>query len=482
MRLDNYYEIPPMAKTDSYKWSHFYQRPSDLEFVSSYIESRGVEDGRDWEQMVVAGIPYLLETFVTRPLVTRESLDRMKKRVPAHGVSFNEQGWEDLLRIHGGYAPVHVQALEEGSVVPLKTPILQLVNTDRRFNWLGSWLETHYLRSTWYPSTVATQSFHIKRLIKKYMEETAGHTNGLDFMLHDFGSRGVSSSESAMLGGLAHMYSFMGSDTFEAVELAERLYGEPMAAYSVDSAEHSTITSFGGPEFELEAYEHLLDSNANRENAIVSVVSDSYDLWNAIDNLWGDRLKAKVDALAARGNRLVVRPDSGDPLTVPVKAVQRLMDRFGYTVNAKGYKVLPAHVRVLQGDGINEQSIKAILENAKYNGISAENFVFGMGGALLQKVDRDTLKFAMKASAAKKRNGQWYDVYKDPVDDKGKQSKRGRQAVVFDQKDGLIKTIREGDITRDNRYDMLFKDIAYNGQSTYTTSLPAIRARINAAL
>lgn len=477
--IDNWFGISTLAKSDSYKYGHFYQNRPDTEYISSYVESRGCEDGRGWNEMVVAGIPYLTETFLTRPLVTPDSLKRMAKRVPQHGVTFNEQGWTDLLRIHNGMPPLKIQALEEGSVVPLHTPMFQMVNTDKRFQWVGPWMETHVLRSLWYPTTVATLSFHCKRTIKKYMLETAGHIDGLDFMLHDFGSRGVSSSESAMIGGLAHLYNFSGSDTFEAVELANKLLREDMAAYSVDAAEHSTITSFGGPAFEVDAYEHMLDSNAHRENAIISVVSDSYDLWNAIDNLWGDKLKDKVDALAGRGNRLVVRPDSGDPLTVPVRAVERLMAKFGSTTNAKGYRVLPAHIRVLQGDGINQQSIATILENAKQAGLSAENFVFGMGGELLQKVNRDTLKFAMKTSAAKGRNfnnGEWYDVYKDPVDDKGKTSKRGRLAVV---NDGGIKTVREGEL---NGRDNLLKDIVFNGMSNYRPSLPAIRTRINAAL
>lgn len=467
-------------RSDSYKYGHFAQYPKDMEYVSSYIESRGCETGRDWNEVVVAGVPYLLENFLMKPLVTPTSLERAAKRMPIHGPSFNKEGWELLLKTHNGMAPVQVQALPEGMVVPLGTPMVQLVNMDRRFPWVTSWLETHVLRSIWYPSTVATNSFHIKRIIKQAMLETAGHTEGLNFMLHDFGSRGVSSSESAMIGGLAHLYNFQGSDTYEAIEFACELFHDRdlMAGYSVDAAEHSTITSFGGPDNEVEAYQHLLDAFGNQENKLFSVVSDSYDLWNAISTIWGGTLKAQVQDLGTRGSRLVVRPDSGDPLTVPVLAIERLMDAFGHTVNAKGYKVLPAYVRVIQGDGISEASIRQILANMKAKGLSAENIVFGMGGELLQKVNRDTLKFAMKASAAKRTQGEWYDVYKDPVTDSGKRSKRGRQAVIM--RDGLITSIRESELS--SRDTNLLEEVYSNGFGWNKNSLSAVRERVDLAL
>ena len=473
--------IPNIAKADSYKYSHYLQYRPGTEYVTSYIESRGCE--RDWTQVVNAGSVYLLESYLKQPLVTEKSLGRMKKRFPAHGPSFNREGWEDLLALHNGMAPVRVQALPEGLVVPLGTPQLQIVNTDRRFPWLPSFMETHILRSIWYPSTVATLSFHIKQIIAKYMDETAGHREGLDFKLHDFGSRGASSSESAQIGGLAHLYNFQGSDTYEAIELAYELYGIDMAAFSVDAAEHSTVTSFGGPEHELAAYEHLLETFGKGSNKIFSVVSDSYDLWNAVDNLWGDALKAKVEDLGTRNTKLVVRPDSGDPTRVPVETIQRLMDKFGHTINQKGYKVLPPYIGVLQGDGINEKSIEQILQNMKEVGLSAENIVFGMGGELLQKVNRDTLNYAMKASGAKGsfNNGEWYDVFKDPVTDSGKRSKKGRLAVV--KRGGEIVTIRESELGRGE--ENLLQDIYKNGYGAGDASgvtLPQVRERINAAL
>lgn len=468
-----------IAQTDSYKFSHFLQYKPGTKHVSSYIESRGVEKGRDWKEMVVAGTVPLVENWLSKPLVTVDSLNHMKKRVALHGPSFNVEGFQQLLYDHGGYMPIKVQALAEGSVVPLKTPILQIVNIDPNFYWLTSYIETHVLRSIWYPSTVATVSFHIKRIIKDAMLRTAGHTEGLDFKLHDFGSRGVSSGESAQLGGMAHLYNFMGSDTFEATEFMADFYGDDMPAFSVDAAEHSTITSFGGPEFELEAFEHQLDQ-FGKEGKLFSVVSDSYNIWDAIDNKWGKILKARIESLGPINSKLVVRPDSGNPETVPVECIRRLGNSFGHTYNQKGFKVLPPYIGVLQGDGINEDSIKVILKNLELEGWSAENIVFGMGGELLQKVNRDTLKFAMKASAICGTGG-WYDVYKDPIDDHGKGSKRGRQAVIREPRYGNILAVRE-DSKAMNMPENLLVDIYNNGIKAPIPKLSDIRARINAAL
>jgi nicotinamide phosphoribosyltransferase len=187
---------------------------------------------------------------------------------------------------------------------------------------------------------------------------------------------------------------------------------------------------------------------------LVAVVSDSYDLFNAIDNIWGDELKAKVEA---NGGTLVVRPDSGDPVTIVTETVERLMTRFGYEVNRKGFRVLPSYIRVIQGDGVSTKTIEAILSAMKCRKQSAENIAFGMGGELLQKVNRDTLKFAMKASAAKV-GGVWRDVYKDPVTDQGKRSKKGLLAIVKD-KDGQLTTIRQQDLgQRQNWLVPVFRD------------------------
>jgi nicotinamide phosphoribosyltransferase len=279
-------------------------------------------------------------------------------------------------------------------------------------------LETALLRAIWYPTTVATQSKAIKQVIKDFLEKTGDPTT-IDFKLHDFGARGVSSMESAAIGGSAHLVNFMGSDTISGVLYAREFYNAGIAGFSIPAAEHSTITSWGRDN-EVEAYRNMLNQFA-KPGSIVAVVSDSYDVFNAASKLWGEELRQQV---IDSGATVVIRPDSGDPEQVCCKLVQILDQKFGSTVNAKGFKVLN-NVRLIQGDGVNERTIRNILGHFSVIGFSADNIAFGMGGALLQQLDRDTQKFAMKCSSAQV-NGEWINVQKDPVTDSGKKSKAGR--------------------------------------------------------
>jgi nicotinamide phosphoribosyltransferase len=192
-----------------------------------------------------------------------------------------------------------------------------------------------------------------------------------------------------------------------------------VAGFSIPAAEHSTITSWGR-EGEVDAYRNMLKQFA-KPASIVAIVSDSYDIFNAVDKLWGEELR---DEVIASGATVVIRPDSGDPDIICRQLVQKLDAKFGSTVNSKGFKVLN-NVRLIQGDGVNENTIRTILGSFQAYGYSADNIAFGMGGALLQQLDRDTQRFAMKCSSAE-INGKWIDVQKDPITDSGKKSKAGR--------------------------------------------------------
>lgn len=257
------------------------------------------------------------------------------------------------------------------------------------------------------------------------MTDTGADLGGLNFKLHDFGARGTSSNESAVLGGMGHLVNFMGTDTIAAVVGAKRYYNEAVAGLSIPAAEHSTITSWGR-ENEAKAYANMLRQFA-KQDSILAVVSDSYDIYNAVENLWGGELREEV---IKSGATLVVRPDSGDPVEVVTKVAKLLDSRFGSTVNEKGYKLLN-NVRIIQGDGINAESVTAILTSLKENGFCADNVAFGMGGALLGAPQRDDQKFAMKCSAAL-IDGTWVDVQKDPITDSGKRSKKGRLGLVYE--------------------------------------------------
>ncbi len=402
-----------ILNTDSYKVSMFKQYPVGTTGVYSYIESRG---GR-YDRTVFFGLQAFIKEYLIDP-ITQADIDIADEILTAHGEPFNRAGWEYILRVHGGKLPVVIRAVPEGTVVPVKNVLATIENTDPECYWLTTWLETALLRAIWYPTTVATQSYTIRKVILDALEKT-GDPALIDFKLHDFGARGVSSLESAGVGGAAHLVNFMGTDTISGLLYAREYYSAGVAGFSIPAAEHSTITSWGR-EGEVNAYRNMLAQFA-KPGSIVAIVSDSYDIYNAARNLWGEELRQQV---VDSGATVVIRPDSGDPETVCLKLVQILHDKFGAVKNAKGFFVLN-NVRLIQGDGVNEHTIRCILGAFQAYGYSADNIAFGMGGALLQQVDRDTQKFAMKCSSAL-INGTWVNVQKDPVTDSGKKSKAGR--------------------------------------------------------
>jgi nicotinamide phosphoribosyltransferase len=415
-----------ILNTDSYKVSMFKQYPAGTTGVYSYIESRGGK----YDSTVFFGLQAFIKEYLLDP-ITQADIDIADEILTAHGEPFNRAGWQYILDKHMGYLPVVIRAVPEGTVVPVKNVLATIENTDPECFWLTTWLETALLRAVWYGTTVATQSWTIKQVIKDYLEKTGDPTT-IDFKLHDFGARGVSSLESAGIGSAAHLVNFMGTDTISGVLFAREYYGAGIAGFSIPAAEHSTITSWGR-DGEVDAYRNMLTQFA-RPGTILAVVSDSYDIYNAASKLWGEELRQQV---INSGATVVIRPDSGDPVEVNRKLVEILGEKFGYTKNSKGFKVLN-NVRLIQGDGINELTVRSILGAFMANGWSADNIAFGMGGALLQIVDRDTQKFAMKCSAMSRTvrvedgdygsgwKTEWFDVVKDPITDPGKKSKAGR--------------------------------------------------------
>lgn len=443
-----------LFNTDSYKVSMWEQYPPNTTGVYSYIEARG---GR-FDNTVFFGLQAYIKEYLLRP-ITQDEIDFAAELYAKHGEPFNRAGWEHILNEHGGLMPLRIRAVPEGSVVPIKNVLVTVENTDPLVPWSTTWIEPSLLRGVWYPTTVATQSWTIKQIILDYLEKT-GDPSTIGFKLHDFGARGVSSCESAGLGGAAHLVNFMGTDTVSSLLFARDYYGARMAGYGIPAAEHSTITSWGRDN-EAKAYANMLAKFA-RPGTTVAVVSDSYDIFNAVENLWGGELR---QAVIDSGATVVIRPDSGDPETVVSKVVQLLDKKFGSTVNAKGYKVLN-NVRVIQGDGVNESTIRCILSHLEIYGYSADNVAFGMGGALLQKVDRDTQQWAMKCSAAR-INNKWVPVQKDPVTDSGKRSKAGRVTLYQDhngqyrsgvedwEQDALQTVFENGRLLVDDTFDVI---------------------------
>jgi nicotinamide phosphoribosyltransferase len=355
--------------------------------------------------------------------------------------------------------------------VPTHNILVSIESTDPKVFWVVSWLETMLLRYVWYGTTVATRSRKIKQIILEALRTSSDNPETeISFKLHDFGARGVSSQESAMLGGAAHLLNFMGSDTVVGIRCASKYYNCKMAGFSIPAAEHSSITGWG-KENEVEAYRNMLKQFA-KPGALLAVVSDSYNLWNACEHLWGEELRQEV---INSGATVVIRPDSGHPPSVVLKTIQILDSKFGSVVNSKGYKVLN-NVRVIQGDGINEHSVPEILKVVLDAGYSATNVGFGMGGQLLQGLNRDTLKFAMKCSSITV-DGETRHVFKDPITDPGKASKAGRLDLI--RKDGHYQTVEipKGKISFNNFSEM--QTVYENGQILLEDNFDDIRSRVS---
>ncbi len=431
-----------ILNTDSYKLSHFLQYPKNTKFVSAYIESRG---GR-WNRLLFFGLQIFLMEYLKKPISQTDILEA-KEFSFKHGLPFNEAGWRHILEAHNGVLPLKIEAVSEGAIVSTDNVLLQVVNTDPAVPWLTLHIETALLRAIWYPVAVATNSYYCKQNILHYLKES-GSPENIGFMLHDFGARGVSSFESAGIGGAAHLVNFKGSDTISGALFAKKYYGADMAALSIPASEHSVLTAWGkGGEFA--AYENMA-KNFSKET--FACVIDSYDTFNAIE-MWGKLF----NSVATAGGRVVLRPDSGNPVTMAAECIERIMNIAGFSINDKGYRILPPHIRLIYGDGVNPQSIEDILTELTLRRISSDNILFGMGGALLQHLNRDTLKFAMKASAISEDGIDWIGVQKDPMTDPSKRSKSGLLALI--KESGVYKTVNKNELNgRQNELKPVFEN------------------------
>ncbi|MGN6420910.1 MAG: nicotinate phosphoribosyltransferase [Pseudobacter sp.] len=458
---------------DAYKYSHHKLYYPGTSTIYSYLESRGGQ----FNETVFFGLQYFLKHYLEGVVITKEKIDEAAEFLPqvfGRDDVFDRSKFDYILNKHGGKLPIRIKAVPEGTVVPVNNVLMTIENTDPECFWLSNFLET-LLMQVWYPNTVSTLSREIRKVVASYFKDTASSSvqDSVDFVLNDFGFRGASSVESAGVGGAAHLINFRGSDTIIGSMLAKNYYNaQQVYGLSVPATEHSVCTLLG-EEGELEVFRHVLKTFPT---GIVACVSDSFDIFRACSDYWGEELKELV---LSRDGVLVIRPDSGDPIFTLLKVFAILMNKFGYTINDKGYKVLPPQVRVLQGDGVNIDTIRFIYGALKVNGISAENLVLGMGGALLQKVDRDTQKFAFKCSYAE-INGQPTDVQKHPVelDSHGqlvqsfKKSKAGKLKLIW--KDDSYQTVRQ---ENEPGFEDKMITVFENGEITNTSLFEDVRER-----
>ncbi|AXQ68750.1 nicotinamide phosphoribosyl transferase [Caulobacter phage CcrPW] len=463
--------LPPLAynliaDTDSYKLGHWRLYRKGTTTVYSYIESRG---GR-YERVMFAGLQRLLYKKLGQP-ITRDNIEEMAKFVPEHGLPFNREGWEIILNEYGGKLPVLIKAVPEGLVVPVKNALFSIENLDPRLPWLTSYLETLILRDLWTACTIATRIFEMTgRINTNWIKHSDNPMS--PFALLDFSSRGVMGDDHSILGGIAHLFHFQGSDNVLAVREANYYYFHPMSAFSVMASEHSISCSFGRDNDD----DYIANSIAATDpGAILSLVGDTWNIFEFVKKAVNNH----QDEIINKGISFVARPDSGDLEDVLPRVIQILADGLGTDRNSKGREVIRYGAKVLQGDGMNERTHMLPFEIADSLGIAPDSIITAAGGGLMTAdLDRDTNRWAMKASEMV-INGERVDIYKDPITDPGKQSKRGRFALLRDE---------EGEFHTANRVNDA-EDIAdlleprYNGVEVINAhTLNQIRERVAAQL
>lgn len=434
-------KFPFTMLTDGYKLTHWNQLQDGTQEIDIYFESR---TGGMYGFTQMSSYQYIIMEHLVGQVVRGSDIERMKnfcKLYFGDESTFNEVGFTHLVNEHEGRLPIKIRAVREGQVTPINNALMTVVNTcEYCASWIPGYIDS-LLTHIWYGSNVATISRVVKGTISYWLNKTGSAPEAVDFMLHDFGFRGATGVEAAAVGGGAHIVNFKGTDTLVAIPYVQQYYnaGE-MPANSVVATEHSVMTALGLYR-DLEVLDQLL---VKYPNGILSVVADSFDIYGFTEGVIERR-----DKILARNGRFVLRPDSvtkihGTPAELVVELLDMLWSGFGGTISSTGHKILHDQIRVLWGDGITEDDINTILSIMAEAGYAAENIVFGMGGGLLQKHDRDTQRYTFKCSA-QLRNNEWVDVQKKAF---GKSSKAGRLALVVGE-EGIvtrrIEDVREGE-------------------------------------
>lgn len=480
-----------LMETDAYKLDHRRQYEPGTEVVYSNLTARGSRiPGVDWT--VFFGLQAYIRDLVDRwQRVFDADVDEVcrayEERV-TDIVGPNEIGSEHIRELHAyGRLPLRFRALPEGSVTPIGIPYLTVENTDPRFFWLTNYIETDMSAALWQPITSATTAWYNRRLLDQRAQESGVDTAAVDWQGHDFSARGMAGMAAAAASGAAHLLSFTGTDSLSALAWIDDFYpGSPEGTIiggSVPATEHSVMTS-GGRDGELGTFERLLDLYPA---GIVSVVSDSFDLWQVLTEF----LPALREKIMARDGTLVIRPDSGDPELIlcgdpsaPAGSLQRkgvvnlLAETFGTTMNDEGFRELDSHIGVIYGDSITHQRADAITANLMEQGYVSTTPVFGFGSYTYQYCTRDTFSLAMKATWVQV-NGQGRDIFKDPITGAGKRSAKGRLAVLGGM-DGSMVLVQQATADQEwaSRLRAVFEDGEFTGAQP---SFADVRAELRAS-
>ncbi len=488
--------INPLTAIDFYKADHRNQYPRGTNEVYANFTPRSSTHARvlhDYDNKVVMfGLQYFIKDFLIDVWndnffnLPKDQVVNAYKRRMDNALGPDAFALDHIEALHDlGYLPLRIKALPEGARVPIGVPALTVVNTNPDFFWLTNYIESVISCYLWKPMTSATTAFEYKRLLTQYAVKTGSPLDFVQFQAHDFSFRGLSGIQDSLLSGAAHLTSFWGTDTVPAIDMVEEYYGanagqEPVG-FSVPATEHS-VMCMGMQNGELDTFRRLI--NETYPKGIVSIVSDTWDFWQVITS-YLDTLK---DDIMAREGKVVIRPDSGDPVKIVCGdpdaakdspeykgAVECLWDIFGGTITQTGYKMLDDHIGLIYGDSISLERANAILEQLEAKGFASGNVVFGIGSFTYQYVTRDSFGFAMKATSGVV-NGERRDIFKDPKTDDGiKKSAKGLLRVEEENGSYVLYDQQSEEQEKQGAFEIIFED----GNLIKDQSLADIRKKLD---
>lgn len=484
--------ISPVLLKDGYKVGHKFQYPKGTTMVYSNLTPRKSRvDGVD--KIVFFGLQYFIKEYLIRQFeeyffkVPIEQVLRQYKRRIDNYLGKDSITYSHIEALHKlGYLPLEIKALDEGTLVPMRVPVFTIKNTMPEFFWLTNMLETVMSTVLWKPCTSATTAFRYLKIFTQFAEETVGaDTSFIPWQGHDFSFRGMSGIEDAILSGAGHLLSFAGTDTIPAIDFLETYYGadsdNELIGGSVPATEHS-VMCMGTADGEINTFERLICDVY--PSGIVSVVSDTWDFWQVLTQF----LPQLKDKVIARDGKLVIRPDSGDPVKIivgdemaPVDspeykgAIECLWEVFGGTITERGYKLLDAHIGLIYGDSITPERQIQILEGLMRKGFASYNIVLGIGSYTYEYVTRDTFGFAMKATYGEV-NGVGRDIFKNPKTDDGTKKSAIGLLQVYKDKYGELQLKDQCSWEEESGGEL--KTIFKNGVLLSEQSLSAIRTRL----
>lgn len=489
-------KINPLMLIDFYKADHRRQYPEGTEMVYSNFTPRKSRQEEN-DKLVFFGLQYFVKEYLIKQWqegffnVPKEKVVADYKRRMDNALGKDSIPVEHIAELHDlGYLPLIIKGLPEGTIVAPKIPVVTIYNTNPKFFWLTNYLESLMSAILWKPSTSATTAFQYRKTFEQYARNTVSDNN-IDFVYwqgHDFSFRGMSGIEDACMSAAGHLLSFYGTDTVPAIDFHEIYYNafsdKELIGGSVPATEHS-VMCMGTKDNEIGTFERLVSELYPK--GIVSIVSDTWDFWQVITE-YLPKLKSQI---LARDGKVVIRPDSGDPVKIiigdkdaPVGspeykgAIECMWEIFGGTTTDKGYKLLDSHIGLIYGDSITLQRQKAILEGLKEKGFASFNVVLGIGSYTYEYVTRDTFGFAMKATYGEV-NKEGRNIFKDPKTDNGTKKSAKGLLQVTETEDGLK---LKDECSWDEEKKGLLQTVFENGKIVNEQSLSQIRARINKQL